>query len=162
MNSEMYDDMALEQIAKEKFGVYFDITHVVVRNIPVSHTSTATVFLTDKKQLYVFIHGKSKLLLADIKKIVSRMGLTAELFLPPKGHPSYFDDIGSEKFRTIFPGRSNPTENDIRYYRMLAPYNPALIQIMEIAAGEIRQFDTDASTGWRPAVKFTYRRIKTS
>ena len=162
MNSEIYDDMALEQIAREKFGLHVDITHVVARDIPVSRTSTATVFLTDKKQLYVFIRGESKLLLADVRKMINRMGLVAELFLPPKGHPNYFDEVGIEKFRDVFPGHSNPTEGDLVYYRTLAPYNPALVQVMEVTAGEIYQFDTDASTGWRPSVKFTYRRIKTS
>ncbi len=161
MNSEMYDDMALEQIAKDKFGMQVDITHVVVRNIPVNRTSTATVFLTSKKQLFVYIQGETKLLLADVKKIVSRMGLVAELYLPPKGRPNYFDEIGTEKFRAVFPGRTNPSEGDLVYYRTLAPYNPALVQVMEVTNGEIRQFDTDASTGWRPAAKFAYRRIKT-
>lgn len=162
MNDEIYDDMALEQIAKSKFGVRFEVDHVIARNIPVSHTSVATVFLTDKKQLYVYIQGESKLLLADIKKMVTRMGLVPELFLPPKGRTNYFDEIGREKFRMVFPGRSNPNADDILYYRTLAPYNPALIQVQEVSEGVIRQFDTDASGGWRPATKFAYRRIKTS
>ena len=162
MYDDIYDDMALEQIAKDKFGIRMEISHVVARHIPVSHTSVATVFLTDKKQLYVYIQGRSKLLLGDIKKIVTRMGLTAELFLPPKGRPNYFDEIGRERFGAVFPGRTNPTSEDIRYYRTLAPYNPALVQIQEVVDGEIRQFDTDASGKWRPATKFAYRRIKTS
>ena len=161
MNDSVYDDMALEQIAKSKFGMSIDIDHVVVRNIPVSRVATATLFLTTKKQLYLYVTGTSKLLLGDIQKIVSRMSLVAELYLPPKGQPTYFDEIGKEKFRAVFPGRNNPAPEDLHYYRTLAPYNPALIQIAEVKHGEVKRFDTDAKTGWRVAAKFVYRRIKT-
>lgn len=156
----VYDDMALEQIAKTKFGVAVDIDHVIVRNIPVSRVATATLFLTTKKQLYLHVTGSSKLLLGDIKKIVSRMGLTAELYLPPKGQPNYFDDIGRVKFKDVFPGRSKPSVSDLQYYRTLAPYNPAFVQISEVKAGEIKQFDTDSRGQWRVAARFAYRRIK--
>src|SRR5690606_29547593 len=103
-----------------------------------------------------------KLVLSDVKKIVSRMGLKAELFLPPKGEVDYFDEIGRKKFREVFPARHTPSAEDIIFYRTLAPYNPALIQIHEVTTGEIKQFDTDASGGWRVAARFAYRRIKTS
>ena len=88
------------------------------------------------------------------------MGLVAELYLPPKGQPAYFDDIGRDKFKRCFPGRSNPADSDLIYYRTLAPYNPALVQISEVKNGEVKQFDTDAKTNWRVATKFAYRRIK--
>ena len=160
MNESVYDDMALEEIAKTKFGLAIDIDHVIVRSIPVSRVATATLLLTSKKQLILYVSGTSKLLLADVKKIVGRMGLVAELYLPPKGQPHYFDDIGKEKFKKVFPGRANPSALDLQYYRTLAPYNPALIQISEIKTGEIKQFDTDAKGQWRTAAKFAYRRIK--
>lgn len=160
MNDSVYDDMALEQIAKSRFGMTVDIDHVIVRAVPVSRVATATLLLTSKKQLLLYVTGTSRLLLADVKKIVSRMGLTAELYLPPKGQPHYFDEIGKEKFKTVFPGRSNPSAHDLQYYRTLAPYNPALVQISEIKTGEIKQFDTDAKGEWRVTAKFAYRRIK--
>jgi hypothetical protein len=160
MNSSVYDDMALEQIAKTKFGMPVDIDFVVVRNVPVSRVAEATLFLTTKKQLYLYVNATSKLLLGDIQKIVSRMGLVAELYLPPKGQPTYFDDIGRDKFKAVFPGRNNPADSDLIYYRTLAPYNPALVQISEVKNGEVKQFDTDAKTSWRVATKFAYRRIK--
>jgi hypothetical protein len=160
MNESVYDDLALEQIAKERFGMSLEIDHVIVRGIPVSRVATATLFLTTKKQLLLYVTGTSKLLLADVKKIVSRMGLSAELYLPPKGKPHYFDDIGRNKFKAVFPGRSHPSAADLHYYRTLAPYNPALIQISEVKSGEIKQFDTDAKGQWRVAAKFAYRRIK--
>lgn len=162
MNNEIFDDLALEKIAKARFGLDIDIAQVIVRQIPVSHTVQATVFLTTKKQLFAFVSGHSKLLLSDVKKIVTRMGLKPELYLPPKGQTDYFDEIGREKFRQVFPGRDHITPEDILFYRTLAPYNPALIQILEVKNGEILKFDTDAASGWRVAAKFAYRRIKTS
>lgn len=160
MNDSVYDDMALEQIAKTNFGIDIDIEHVIVRGVPVSRVAQATLFLTTKKQLLLYVTGTSKLLLTDVKKIVSRMGLTAELYLPPKGQPNYFDEVGRAKFKDVFPGMSNPSAQDLQYYRTLAPYNPALVQILEVKNGEVRQFDTDAKTEWRTVAKFAYRRIK--
>lgn len=162
MNESIYDDLALEQIAKKQFGLNIDIDQVIVRQVPVSRTAVATVFLTSKKQLYAYVSAQSNLTLGDVKKILVRMGLKAELFVPPKGRPNYFDDIGREHVKAVFPGRSHITPNDLIYYRTLAPYNPALVQIHEIPDGHIRQFDTDAHDNWRVAAKFAYRRIKTS
>ncbi len=160
--NEIIDDMAIENIAREQFGIEVDIAQVIVRQIPVSHTSEATVFLTNRKQLFAYISGKQKLLLSDVKKIITRMGLRSELFLPPKGQSDYFDQIGREKFSAVFPGRTHISADDLIFYRTLAAYNPALVQIQEIKSGEIKQFDTDARSEWRPAAKFAYRRIKTS
>lgn len=162
MNDDIYDDLALERIAREQFGLKVDIDKVIVRQIPVSHTGQATVFLTSKKQLFVYISARSKMVLSDVKKIVTRMGLKAELFLPPVGEIDYFDEIGRAKYREVFPAIKNPTNEDIVFYRTLAPYNPALVQIHEVVGGEIKQFDTDASSRWRLAARFAYRRIKTS
>lgn len=158
----MYDDIALEKNAAQQFGVRLEIDTVIVRAVPVSHTAVATVFLTTKKQLYVAITAQSKQTLGDVKKIVTRMGLKAELFMPPKGTTDYFDEIGRARFREVFPGRRNPSAEDIMFYRTLAPYNPALVQIHEVTNSEIKQFDTDVSGNWRVVAKFAYRRIKTS
>lgn len=162
MEHPIYDDIALEQIAKNRFGFVVDIDHVILRNVPVSRVAQATVFLTKKKQLMVYIDGTSKLLLKDIKTILSRMGLVPELYMPPKGQPNYFDEVGADKFMSVFPGRHNPTTEDLVYYRTLAPYKPALVLISEVKLGEIKQYDPDSSGGWRVGAKFAYRRIKTS
>lgn len=162
MSDDIYDDLTLERAVKDKFGLKVDIDKVIVRQIPVSHTGEATVFLTTKKQLFVYVTARSKLVLGDVKKIVTRMGLRGELFLPPKGEINYFDEIGREKFREVFPGRGHITSQDLIFYRTLAPYNPALVQINEVIDGEIKQFDTDSSSGWRTVTRFAYRRIKTS
>ena len=162
MDDGIYDNMVLEQIAKDHFGLDINVSQVIVREADVSRSANATVFLTKKKQLFVYVHGQSRLLLSDVKKIVTRMGFKAELYLPPKGQPDYFDAIGREKFREVFPGRSHISDEDIVFYRTLAPYNPAMILISEVKNGEIYQYDSDARGKWRVAAKFTYRRIKTS
>lgn len=162
MSEEVYDDLALERVSRERFGVDVDISQVIARGIPVSRTANATVFLTKKKQLYVYISARSRLTLGDISKMVTRMGLKAELYLPPAGSPDYFNAIGREKFEAVFPGRTYVQDDELRFYRTLAPYNPALAQISEVKNGEIRQFDSDAKGNWRVAAKFAYRRIRTS
>lgn len=162
MNDQVYDDFAMEKIAKEQFGVVVDIDAVIARRFPVSRTAEATLFLTKKKQLFLYVTSQSKLLLSDIQKIVSRVGLKAEMYLPPKGRPNYFDEVGTQKFREIFPGRGHINAQDILFYRTLAPYTPALILISEVKGGMIYQYDSDSTGRWRQNVKFTYRRIKTS
>lgn len=161
-NQALLDDLSLEKSAKERFGVTLDVDSVIVRRIDVGQSAYATLFLSSKKQLYCYIDGPTKLLLSDIKKIVARMGLKAELFFPPKGRHTYFDDIGRAKFREVFPGRRDVHDDDIVFYRTLAPYSPALVLVSEVKGGVIYRADHDARGGWRPAAKFTYRRIKTS
>lgn len=159
---DIYDDFALEQSCKEKFGVVFDVDKVILRHIDVGHSARATVFLTKKKQLYCYIDGQAKLTLGDVRKIASRMGIKVETYFPPKGRPHYFDDIGRERFQTVFPGRKDIHDSDIVFYRTLAPYTPALLAVSEVRDGMLYQADTDSRSGWRMAVKFAYRRIKTS
>lgn len=160
MSPDIYDDMAIEAIAHEHFGKRFDIQQVVVRSIPTTHTTVASVFLTSKNQLYALVHGRAPLTLGDVRKIVKRMGLEAEAYLPPIHQPQYFDDIAIEKFKTVYPGRHDISDADLRYYRLSAPYNPALVLIGAVADGTIRQFDSSDSSNWRVAAKFQYRRIK--
>ena len=162
MRESLYDELALERSIKQVFGIELDVRQAVAAHVRVSHVADATVFLTSKKQLYVYITAQSKLLLGDVKKIVNKMGLKAEIYVPPKGRPHYFDEVGTAKFHEVFPGRSHVSEEDIIFYRTLTPYNPALILVSEVTDGHIYQFDTDSSTSWRVAAKFAYRRIKTS
>lgn len=162
MNSEIYDDMALEEIAKARFGFRCDIKQVIIRDAPVGRTLKATVFLTAKKELMVFIDGQSRTTLGDIKKIITRMGLVPELVLPPKDQPDYFTQLARERFVAVFPGRRDPTDDDLRYYKTLVPYQPALVQIASVKNGEIYQYDTDSKGDWRLSAKFAYRRIRTS
>lgn len=162
MNEQMYDDYALERLLKEQFGVSAEVDSVIARRIPVGRSVEATLFLTNKKQLFLYIRGETKLLFSDVQKIVSRIGLTAELYMPPKNRPNYFDEVGTRKFQEIFPGRKVVNPSDIAFYRTLAPYSPALVLIQDVKTGTINQYDSDSKTGWRPHSKFSYRRIRTS
>lgn len=162
MNTETYSDVALERVIQGKFGLSLDIDNVILRQVDVSRTAKATVVLSKKRQLLVYIEATSPLLLTDVKRIISRMGLKAELYMPPKGQPHYFDDVGRAKFSKVFPGRNVINDEDIVFYRTLAPYNPALAMISEVKNGEINQYDADARGGWRVGAKFAYRRIRTS
>lgn len=162
MVQDQFDVVALEGKVKERFGMNVDVGSIILHRIDVGRTVKATVFLTKKKQLILYLDASSPILLADVKKIVSRMGMKPEMFVPPKGRPHYFDEIGREKFREVFPGRSQISSEDIIFYKTLAPYNPALVMISEVKNGEIYQFDADSRDGWRLATKFAYRRIRTS
>lgn len=162
MKADDMQTLALEAAAKTYFGMAIEVDTIVVHEIDVARAVKASVFLTKKKQLLCYIHGHSRLVLSDVRKLVSRMGLKAELYMPPKGQPNYFDDVGREKFREVFPGRGHITPVDIQFYRTLAPYNPAFVLIGEVKDGHIYQFDADAHSSWRVAAKFAYRRIKTS
>jgi len=162
MSDKMYDELALERAIKARFGANIDIRQIITSNLPVSQIADATLFLTTKKQLFLYISGQSKLLLGDVRKIVNRMGLKAERYVPPKGRPHYFDEIACTKFREVFPGRIPVNDSDLIFYRTLVPYGPALVLISEVKNGEIYRFDSDAKTSWRLAIRFAYRRIKTS
>lgn len=161
-SNDIYTDIALEKEAKERFGVSLEIGQVIARRIAVGHSAHATIYLSKKKQLYCYIEGPASLLLSDVKKMIARIGLVAEAYVPPKGQPGYFDDIGREKFRAVFPGRNSIVASDIIYYRTLAPYCPALVMIKEVKNGTIYCADNDSAHGWRQCAKFSYRRIKTS
>ena len=162
MNSEIFDDIALEEMARESFGVGVDIEKVLVRSVPAGRSAQASVFLTTKNKMYALITGSAPLTLGDVRKIVLRMGLRAEAYCAPKGRPNYFDEVALEKFKNAYPGRHHISDLDLRFYRMMASYNPALVSICEIAGGVINQFDAEATTGWRPSIKATYKQIKTT
>ena len=162
MNEQAYHDLALEKAIQAQFGLSLEVDAVIARTIPVGRSAHATVFLTTKKQLFTYIETEASLVLSDVQKIISRMGLKAELYLPPKGRPQYFDEIGLKKFREVFPGRTNISALDTQFYKTLAPYAPALALIQEVKDGAIFQYDADSATGWRQSVKFSYRRIQTS
>lgn len=162
MNEQLYDDVALERQIKAQFGVTAEIDSMIARRIPVARNATASLFLTRKKQLFLYVYGESRLLLSDVKKIALRVGVSPELYMPPKGRPNYFDEVGTAKFNEVFPGRKATSPQDIAFYRTLAPYSPALILVHEVKNGVIHQYDSDSSGSWRHYAKFSYRRIKTS
>lgn len=160
--NQVFDDYELEQKIIAGFGINLDVDSVIARSFPVGPAAEAYLFLNSKKQLFLYVSARTKTLLSDVQKIVSKVGLKSEKYIPPKNDTEYFNRIGTQKFREVFPGRGNISDQDIAFYRTLAPYSPALVQISEVKNGVVYQFDSDSASGWRPSVKFAYRRISTS
>lgn len=166
MTDEILDDYEIERIAQEEFGIQVDIKQVVVRSVPTGRNSEGTLFLTTDNKLYLYVSAQASMLLDDVSKIVSRMGLEVDEYMPPHGDKQYFNDVARERFKHTFPGRTVVSEeDDLRFYRRLAPYNPALVRIAAVKTpGHVKKWDPDASTSseWRTATTFHYRKIKTS
>ena len=160
MNSEILDDIALEKICKERFNISLTIAEVIVRGMPTATAARATIFATSNRQVYVFISSQSSLVLDDVRKMIQRMQCEAEGFVTPHGEADYFDRIGREKFKVMFPGKHIIGEEDLRYYKNLAPYNPALVLLNKIK-GEIRGYDAESRI-WRKAKDYAYSKIKPS
>lgn len=161
MNDEIASDIAIEELIKSQFGLQVDIKQMVARDIPVSHTATANVFMTPKHQVFALIQARSPLTLGEVRKMAKKMNLEVETYLAPGHDEGYFNRIAREKFRQVFPGRHSIDDNELHYYRTLVPYNPALLRVGAINGGVIKQFDSHDSSEWRVAVKFAYKQITT-
>ena len=157
----LYDEINLEKHLRVTFDLQVNIKSTIANKIPVGPSSIATIFLSDRGILYAYITANGGQTLGDVKKILSRMNLRADTFLPPHGEKDYFNRIASAKFMETFPGRQNPKDSDLIFYKTLVPYNPALIQIAEIEKGVIKQYDADTVGKWRNSIKLVYRRITT-
>ena len=155
----MYDELAIERKIQENFSLTIDIDKMVTFEAPAGPTLRATLFLTKKKQLYAYIEGRSTATLGDIRKVISNMGMIAEAYLPHDGNADYFDEIATKHFQKTFPGRKPAKSDDLRYYRTLAPYLPALVLIKEVKDGVVKRYDSDSSTRWRPLTRLSYKRI---
>lgn len=162
MSNDDFGSMAIEQSAKKNFGVNLEVSQVVCDQIAVSPRATASVLLTRKKHLYVLIHAQGKQTYGEVRKIIRRMGLVAESYAPPKGYPTYFDEVARQQFVKVFPGRRPAGDEDLQYYRTLVAYNPALVRISQVMDGNIYCYDRDSASNWRPCAKLAYRRIATS
>ena len=159
MQEEIYSDINLEKFLQAHFGVNFEIDRVVVRDLPVGRNAEAFVFLTKKKRAYVFISAEAKMLLGDVQKTLTKMGVRADKFIPPNGARNYFEDRAKVKFLEVFPGRVRIGEDDLRFYKTLVPYNPALVEISEVKNGEIKAFYADTRGNWRVAKRFSFKKI---
>lgn len=159
MDDEGLDIVDLERHIHSVFDVDIKIKTLVSDILPAGRSAEAIVFMSDKHQLYCYIDSAARLSLGDIKKIIKRMGLVPLDYLPPHGDKKYFDDIAMEKYREMFPGMRQVGSEDLLFYRTMAPYCPALIQISEVVAGIIKQYDSTAVGGWRPSIKFSYKKL---
>ncbi len=158
MNEAVLDEVTIEKACNERFGIILNTTETLLKAVPVSVSAKANVFMADNHQLYVFIASQSSMVLDDVRKIICRMQCEAKEFLPPYSEADYFDRIARNKFKVMFPGKSITGEDDLRYYKSLAPYNPALVHIAKVK-GEIRGYDA-ASKTWRKVKDYTYSKIK--
>lgn len=157
MSDGLFSPSTLAKQVAGYFGVEMSIERIIANTISVSRTAKATVFTNAHKELYVFIASPMHLTYADMRKMVLHMNLVPVDALPPAGQSDYFEQYGETRFQEVFPGRSSVSPADIRYYKTLAPYNPALWRIDEVRDGEIYEWDPDSSTSWRLAVKYFYQ-----
>ena len=159
MNEEIFGDLAIEKACHEKFGVKLDIAEVIVRGVATAVTSQGTLFKATNGQVWLYITSQSPQVLDDVQKIMTRMNLEAELYYPPHGETEYFERIGRDKFKAMFPGKHVSSADDLRYYKNLAPYNPALVRIARVK-GEVRAYDPQSRT-WHKTKEYSYSKIKT-
>ncbi len=160
MNDEIFGDIAIEKTCQQRFGISFDIAEMVVRNLPVGITAHASLFKTTNNQMLLYVVSQAAQLLDDVQKIVARMNLEADVFLPPNAEPEYFDRIGRDKYKVMFPGKHITSDDDLRYYRNLSPYNPALVRIAKVK-GEVKGYDPQSRT-WHKARDYTFSKIRTN
>lgn len=160
MNSDFFTDLAITETIREEFARKLEITRMLVRDMQVSPVAHASVFRAKGGSVYVLIRSNNPMLLGDVMKIIRNMGAEADNFAPPSGVESYFTDHAIEKYRAVFPGK--PVKNDaeeLRYYRTLVPYNPALVQLARIR-GELREYEPE-SRRWNVVKRLTYSKINT-
>lgn len=159
MKLSLDQTLAIENQITDQFGLKLELAEVLAHQIAVSRSALMTVFLTPDDKLYALVNVKNRAVLADIKKMLSLAGLVPERFIPPRGKPDYFCQIGLEQFQQVYPGRRLISEQDLAFYKTLAPYNPALVQIKQIKHGRINTFDADVKGNWRVYCKFYYNKI---
>lgn len=155
-------DMAIEEIVQKQFGLQVAVKQMIAREIPVSRTATVTIFLTPKHQVFALFQATAAMTLGDVGAMAKRMSLTISEYIPPHHDTTYFQTVAKEKFLHVYPGRRVIQDDELRFYKKLVPYNPALLLVEEVKNDVIMQYDSDASGGWRPSVRFAYRRIRTS
>lgn len=148
----------IEKICRDHFRIGLRIVKVALDDVPTSKGSHTTIFQTDRNAIYALCMSDDPLILADVKSIVRLMGMTAESYFPPNADKNYFIHFGQKTFQSVFPGRKAGTDQEISYYKTLAPYSPALIRIARID-GEIRQYDK-LWQQWQSALEFSYQRMQ--
>lgn len=157
MNDQIYDDTVIERAIESAFDLRLNIKEVIVRDIPTGYTATATLFKTSPNVLYALIRSQSTMLLADARKMARGMNIDAETYVPPHGDAEYFQRIGVQKFKEMFPGKHIMSDDDTRYYQTLAPYNPALVRVSRVK-GDIRAFQIETKA-WRKVKDYAFNKI---
>lgn len=148
----------IEQQCREVFKVAISVENIIVDTVPSSHNSFTTIFISKDDMLYALCAGDDDLQYADVKSIITSMGLEPVEFLPPGANKKYFLDFGLKKFRSYFPSYGKVSAKDTSFYQTLAPYSPALVRIKRIK-GDIYEYNADEKV-WQKVLKYSYRKIK--
>jgi len=147
-----------EKICRDCFGVDLKIKNLILDEVSTSRNSYTTVFKADHNVIYALCVSDNPLVLADVKSIIRLMGMKAEFFLPPNADKDYFLNFGHGAFLDVYPARKAGSDQEIHYYKTLAPYSPALVRISKVN-GEIRRYDKIWQE-WQSAIKFSYLRMQ--
>lgn len=158
MNPDFFTDLAITETIREQFAKKLEITRMIVRDIQVGVTSHASVFRAKGGSVYALVRSNTELSLGDIMKILRNIGIDADHYVPPGGVTTYFEDKAVERFKEVFPGRRVMDDSeDLRYYRKLIPYTPALVCVSRIR-GELREYDPQ-SRQWKVVKRLSYSKI---
>lgn len=156
MNTAIYDDIAIERACETEFGIKLTITQVVARGVTTGTASQATLFSTASNVHFLFISSPNNMTLSDVIQVTRRMGLIADCFIPPHGDDEYFQRVGVNKFKQLFPGKYITCRDDTRYYESLARYNPALVSISRVN-GEVKGYVVSTKQ-WRKICDYIYKK----
>lgn len=151
--------LEIENHVKTHFGLALELKELIADQIAVSRSAEMTVFLASDDKLYALVLAKSRLVLDDVNKMLSRAGIVPNCYFPPAGRSDYFYEIALSQFKRVYPGRPLLNERDLDFYKTLAPYNPALAQVRQIKNGRIKTFDADVKGSWRTCCKYYYSKI---
>lgn len=158
-NADWQHKSFLEDLVLAEFQLDTPVDRVVAWQLPLSRSVFCHVFFNNKNQLFVYISSPSRQTLGDVQKLLYRLGVSAYQFLPPAGQKDYFREIASGHFAKTYPGRKIVSEQDLSYFKTLAPYNPALVQVKNVKNGVLNCFDPDAKGQWRVFCKLRYSRL---
>lgn len=155
------DHLQLLAQIEAQFGLLLDVKEMIADRVAVGRSINATIFRSPKNQLWVYLDSERRLTLGDVQKTLVKMGVRPFRFCPPIDQPNYFVEQATERFKQAFPGKPIGSENELRYYKTLVPYSPALIQVQNVVDGKIHIFDADTKGEWRVYKKLNYSKIPT-
>lgn len=148
----------IEHACRDSFGVSLDVKRVIVDDLISSKGSRITVFESKEGSLYAFLSVSAPLILADVKKIMTRAGISVQHYFPPRGDEEYFLEFGRSAFLDAYPGRRSVEDDETEFYQTLAPYGPALAKVARIKDG-IFEF-IPVVEQWRKKVDYSYNPIE--
>lgn len=159
MHADFFTDLAITETIREQFAKKIEITRMLVRDVQVGPVAHASVFRAKGGGAYVLIRTSNPMTLGDVTKIMRNMGIEVDNYLPPAGVENYFNDNAIRKYKEVFPGKriQNDAE-ELRYYRTLVPYSPALVRIARIG-GELREYEPE-SRRWNVIKRLTYSQVR--